>query len=225
MLPQIPRACLTQGPAGFAICYLLFAILSVAALPHFSAALLAGGRSRRMGRDKRLLVIDWEGEPVPLWKRQLNVLRQLAPVELLVSGSPDLEYPPDAKVVPDRIENAGPLAGIVSCLEAAKSELLLVLAVDLPNMNSEYLKTLVQGSALGCGVVPAIAQAVEPVVAVYPVEAATLAITWLEQGERSVQTFARRLEREGLVTIRTIAPAEKALFRNWNSPEDLANSP
>ena len=146
-----------------------------------------------MGRDKRLLVIDWEGEPVPLWKRQLNVLRQLKPFELLVSGSPDLEYPPDAKVVPDRIENAGPLAGIVSCLEAAKSELLLVLAVDLPNMNSEYLKTLVQGSAPGCGVVPAIAQAVEPVVAVYPVEAATLAITWLEQGERSVQTFARRL--------------------------------
>ena len=57
-----------------------------------------------MGRDKRLLLVDWRGESVPLWKRQLDVLRELAPVELLVSGLPDLEYPPDAKVVPDRIE-------------------------------------------------------------------------------------------------------------------------
>jgi molybdenum cofactor guanylyltransferase len=178
-----------------------------------------------MGRDKRLLVIDWQGEPLPLWKRQLNVLRQLTPVELLVSGPADLEYPPDVKVVPDKIENAGPLAGIVSCLEVAKSGLLLVLAVDLPNMSSEYLKSLIQESAPSRGVVPAIGQAVEPVVAVYPVEAATLAIIWSAQGERSVQTFARRLEQNGLVSIRAVAPDEMALFRNWNSPEDLANSP
>jgi molybdenum cofactor guanylyltransferase len=177
-----------------------------------------------MGRDKRLLVIDWHGEVVPLWKRQLNVLRQLMPVELFVSGSADLEYPPDVTVVPDRIENAGPLAGILSCLEAAKSELLLVLAVDLPNMSSEYLRSLIQDSAPGHGVVPAIAESVEPVVAVYPVKAASFAITCLEQGERSLQAFARRLEREGLVSIRTIAPGEKALFHNWNSPEDRANS-
>jgi molybdenum cofactor guanylyltransferase len=178
-----------------------------------------------MGRDKRLLVIDWQGEVVPLWKRQLNVLRQLRPVELFVSGSADLEYPADVTVIPDRIENAGPLAGIVSCLEAAKSELLLVLAVDLPNMSTEYLWSLVRASAPGRGVVPAIAEAVEPVVAVYPVEAATLAVTCLEQGERSLHAFVRRLEREGLASIRTIAPGEKALFHNWNSPEDQASSP
>ena len=210
----------------FAICYLLFAILAVASrLSLFSAALLAGGRSRRMGHDKRLLVVDWKGEPVPLWKRQLNVLRELAPLELLVSGSADLEYPPDVRVVPDRIENGGPLAGILSCLEVAQPKLLLVLAVDLPNMSSSYLRSLVQVSAPGCGAVPAIEQGLEPVAAVYPVEAATVALTCLQEGQRSVQSFARRLEQSGFVSIRRVAPGEMELFRNWNLPEDLANEP
>jgi molybdenum cofactor guanylyltransferase len=178
-----------------------------------------------MGRDKRLLLVDWQGEPVPLWKRQLNVLRGLAPVELLVSGLPDLEYPPDARVVPDKVENAGPLAGILSCLAVAQSKLLLVLAVDLPNMSSTYLSSLVQRSVPGCGVVPAIEQDLEPVAAVYPVEAAAVALTLLQQGQRSLQTFARQLEQSGLVSIQKVARDEAALFRNWNSPEDLASSP
>jgi molybdopterin-guanine dinucleotide biosynthesis protein A len=178
-----------------------------------------------MGRDKRLLVVDWKGGPVPLWRRQLNVLRDLSPVELLISGPGDLDYPPDVRIVPDRIENGGPLAGILSCLDVAQANRLLVLAVDLPNMSSEYLRSLVQEAAPGCGVVPAIEQELEPVVAVYPVEAATVANTCLQQGQRSVQAFARRLEQNGLVNIRRVAPGEIALFQNWNSPEDPANSP
>jgi molybdenum cofactor guanylyltransferase len=178
-----------------------------------------------MGRDKRLLVVDWKGGPVPLWRRQLNVLRDLSPVELLISGPGDLDYPPDVRIVPDRIENGGPLAGILSCLDVAQANRLLVLAVDLPNMSSEYLRSLVQVGAPGCGVVPAIEQELEPVVAVYPVEAATVANTCLQQGERSVQAFACRLEQNGLVHIRTVAPGEIVLFKNWNSPEDRANSP
>jgi len=178
-----------------------------------------------MGSDKRLLLVDWQRESVPLWKRQLDILRELAPVELLVSGLPDLQYPQDVRVVPDKVENGGPLAGILSCLTIAQSKLMLVLAVDLPHMNPKYLSSLVQRSAPGCGVVPAIGQDLEPVAAVYPVEAAAVALTFLQQGQRSLQTFARRLEQTGLISIQTVAPDEVALFRNWNSPEDLADEP
>jgi molybdopterin-guanine dinucleotide biosynthesis protein A len=178
-----------------------------------------------MERDKRLLLVDSQGEQVPLWKRQLDVLRELAPVELLVSGLPDLEYPPDARVVPDKVENGGPLVGILSCLAVAQSNLLLVLAVDLPNMSSTYLSSLVRRSAPGCGVVPAIERDLEPVAAVYPVEAAAVAFTLLQQGQRSLQRFARQLEQRGLVSIQKVASDEAALFRNWNSPQDLASSP
>ena len=49
---------------------------------NFSAALLAGGRSSRMGRDKAFLEIDG----VPLWQRQLQTLRELGPSETFLAG-------------------------------------------------------------------------------------------------------------------------------------------
>jgi molybdopterin-guanine dinucleotide biosynthesis protein A len=122
--------------------------------------------------------------------------------------------------VPDKIQDAGPLAGIASCLEAAQTKLLLVLAVDLPNITPEYLVSLIQEATPGRGVVPAIWDQLEPVVAVYPVEAVTTAFASLQRGERSLQAFARRLEQNGLITIRKVTAAEEALFRNWNSPLD-----
>ena len=174
-----------------------------------------------MGRDKRLLIVDWEGEAVPLWRRQLSVLRRLEPAELLISGPADVEYPPDVTVVPDKTKDAGPLAGIASCLEVVQSRLLLVLAVDLAHITPTYLQSLVQAAVPGRGVVPAIGHEPEPIAAIYPVEAVTTAFASLQRGERSVQAFARRLEQSGLVTFKTVTASEAALFQNWNSPEDL----
>jgi molybdopterin-guanine dinucleotide biosynthesis protein A len=176
-----------------------------------------------MGRDKRLLTVDWNGKTVPLWERQLNLLRQLAPAELLISGPDDLEYPPDSKIIPDQIENGGPLAGISSCLQVARTELLLVLAVDLPNITAEYLESLIRMARPGYGIVPTIDDELEPVAAIYPVEAASLALSCLQSGERSVQALVRRLEQSGLVRIKPVTATEAPLFRNWNTPEDRQN--
>ena len=48
----------------------------------FSAVLLAGGKSSRMGSDKAFLEIEGE----PLWQRQLATLRGLSPGQLMISG-------------------------------------------------------------------------------------------------------------------------------------------
>jgi molybdopterin-guanine dinucleotide biosynthesis protein A len=45
-----------------------------------TAVLLAGGESRRLGRDKA--TIDWGGRP--LWELQLEKLRALNPAEILL---------------------------------------------------------------------------------------------------------------------------------------------
>jgi molybdenum cofactor guanylyltransferase len=174
-----------------------------------------------MGQDKRLLPVTWNGVKMPLWQRQLNVLRCVGPSELLVSGPTDLVYPEDVVVVPDLIPDCGPLGGIFTCLETAHSGLLLVLAVDLPIIDPALLLMLIRNAHLGCGVVPMVDRQPEPMVAIYPKAAAAMTRKFLEQGIRSVRRFALELQRLGLVQARPIAAAEQWRFKNWNTPEDV----
>ena len=100
----------------------------------FTAALMAGGKSSRMGSDKRLLEIDG----IPFWQRQIELLESLAPSEILISAS---DYPAWAGrhgVVKDEAAGAGPLAGLSAILNAAAHEIVLVLAVDMPLMNARF---------------------------------------------------------------------------------------
>jgi len=160
---------------------------------------------------------------MPLWERQLNVLRCLNPAELLISGPADLAYPESVLVVRDPIPDCGPLGGIFACLEAARSELLLVLAVDLPAINPAYLESLVRAAAPARGIVPLLEDDLEPVAAIYPREAAPIARRFLAQRQRSVRAFARELERLGLLQFQVVAPEDRRLFRNWNSPADVGS--
>src|SRR3984893_9307569 len=102
----------------------------------FSAALFVGGRSSRMGRDKAFLEID----SVPLWRRQLQILREVSPLEVFLAGPTQSEWIESGlETVVDAKIDAGPLGGLVAVLRRCKHTRLLVLAVDLPNMTSAFL--------------------------------------------------------------------------------------
>src|SRR5580704_153873 len=98
----------------------------------FTAALLAGGKSSRMGQDKAYLPVMWEGVSMPLWERQLAVLKSIAPESLIISGPRKPGYPESVTVLPDQWSEVGPLGGIATCLRGSGSALLLVLAIDMP---------------------------------------------------------------------------------------------
>ncbi len=91
-----------------------------------------------MGRDKAL--IELPGSGLLLWQRQWKVLEDLQPEEMLWSGPPRPQMPDRARVIPDVVKNAGPLAGISACLDELRSDLLVVLAVDLPEMSAAFLR-------------------------------------------------------------------------------------
>ncbi|MGC3992357.1 MAG: molybdenum cofactor guanylyltransferase [Chthoniobacteraceae bacterium] len=118
----------------------------------FSAVLLAGGRSSRMGRDKAHLL--WNG--VPLWEHQLQTLRELEPTELLISTRAEQVYEaPGVRLIPDEAADLGPLSGVAAALQFMQTEWLVVLAVDLPEMSAQYLQPLLdQARQTGRGVVP-----------------------------------------------------------------------
>jgi molybdenum cofactor guanylyltransferase len=184
----------------------------------FSAVILAGGRSSRMGRDKAWLNVDGR----PLLERQLALARDLGPVEVFISGRPDTDYAPwHCPVLHDRVAGAGPLAGIAVALEASRTPHLLVLAVDLPRMTREVLDRLLVACAPDRGAVPRFPAGPEPLAALYPKSAAGLAFDQLKSGRLAARAFAESCDRAGLIRFVDLPIEQAACFANWNSPKDL----
>ena len=184
----------------------------------FSAVILAGGKSARMGRDKAWLPFDGQ----PLLARQIAAVRELDPVELFISGRGDSDYSSlGYPVLQDAFPEAGPLAGIAAGLEAATAPLVLILAVDMPEMTSATLRDLVGRCDESTGVVPRVGHRLEPLAALYPKAAKPLALDLLQRQLRVARTFAERCKQAGLVAVQDVAEADWKCFANWNSPADL----
>ncbi|MDP3068908.1 MAG: molybdenum cofactor guanylyltransferase [Opitutaceae bacterium] len=184
-----------------------------------SAVLLAAGRSVRMGRDKALIEI----EGAPLWRRQRAVLAASGAGEILLSARPDQTWVVEAArefaaVVSDPVPDAGPLAGIVAALAAAKSPHLAVLAIDLPRMDAVWFATLAARCAPGRGAVGRRGEFFEPLAAIYPREIAPLARAALSRGEGSLQRLLTAAVAAGLMQAVEISAAEAGRFTNWNEP-------
>jgi molybdopterin-guanine dinucleotide biosynthesis protein A len=180
----------------------------------FSAALIAGGRSSRMGRDKAFL--PWRG--MRLLDHQLGTLRALGPAELLISGRGATDYEVgDARVVVDATPDLGPLGGLAALLAAARTPRVLVLAIDLPAITSEFLERLV---AHECGAVPRFGSAWEPLAALYPVSLRAEAETRLASSDLSLRGFIEAGVRSRALTPYPLSGPEHRLFANLNTPEE-----
>ncbi len=171
-----------------------------------------------MGRDKALL--EMPGGEL-LWQRQVRTLEQLQPVEIFWSGFPRENLPPHLHVIADKREDAGPLAGVASCLDAMGSDQLVVLAVDLPQMTARYLLALIHCSKPGCGVVARRGDFFEPLAAVYPRELRGLAADHLQQGRNALQEFVREAVKLGFLEAVAVEEISVSLFKNVNTPHDL----
>ena len=185
---------------------------------NFSAVILAGGKSSRMGRDKAWLEVGGQ----PLLGRQIGLARELGAAEVFISGRAGTDYGAfGCRVLPDQFAGAGPLAGIERALEAAASPLVLVLAVDLPEMNAEFLRRLGAGCGENMGAIPRVNGNLEPLAAFYPKSAQSLAEARLDQGRNAAAAFAEHCVQTGSARLVELPAGEARYFVNWNSPADL----
>ncbi|HWQ90844.1 MAG TPA: molybdenum cofactor guanylyltransferase, partial [Clostridia bacterium] len=128
----------------------------------FSAVVLAGGASLRMGRDKAWLPAGRE----TFLERSLNLCRSLHPREVFISGRPGEDYSAfPYSVLLDLEPGNGPLGGIERALQAATAPLVLVLAVDLPLMTTPFLSSLLAHCDRLTGCVPRHDDRLEPLAA------------------------------------------------------------
>jgi len=183
-----------------------------------TAVLLAGGESRRMGKEKATIVFNGE----PLWQRQITLLRHLGANKILVSARAERSWrPADTELVLDQPPSRGPISGLTAALARTRTSHLVALGVDMPFVTVAQLQDLCHRANAGCGVVPTIGGRAEPVAAVYPVEAYADFTAALTGNDWSLQPLVRRLADEGKVQLVNVAEAEVGLYRSLNDPQDL----
>lgn len=107
-----------------------------------TAIVLAGGRSRRMGRDKAALVLGGR----TLLQRAVDAAGSAADA-IIVVGAPGRLLPAVTSSVPlvllaDAEEGSGPLAGTVTGLRAVRTAVAVVLACDMPFVTPSLLSLL-----------------------------------------------------------------------------------
>jgi len=187
-------------------------------LPQFTGAVLAGGKSQRMGTDKAFI----EVEGAWLINRALEALSS-ASQRLIIGGTdPKLgkaASAADAQHVADRWPGEGPLGAVATALGLANHPVTVILPCDIP--------------AISVGDVAALVQAVHeaplaevPSVAVFTDErrhylplavdtsAAALATRLFESGQRAVASL---LDEAAIIDV----PAPPSAVADIDSPEDL----
>ena len=184
----------------------------------FSAVLLAGGESLRMGEDKATIFFGGR----PLWQRQVEILRNLSPERIFISVRRKPSWlAAETELLLDEPPSRGPLGGLARGLTEMESSHLIALAVDMPFMLTAELRILCQLATQGVGVVSIYQNCVEPLAAVYPKEAALEFTAALDGPDFSLQNLARDLARTGKVQLREISEEVRNLYRSVNEPGDL----
>ena len=187
-----------------------------------SGVVLAGGRSRRLGRDKRL-------EPVggqPLIRRVIDRVSALADEIVVVVADPAAAEPLPLehwhRCAPDVYPGKGSLGGIFSGVASARNEWGVVVACDMPFLNLELLRLMLSLRDGVDAVVPVLQGRPEPTHALYSKACLPHIEDRLKADDLKISRFYDQV-RVHYVAEETIADLDpdRLSFFNVNSPTDL----
>lgn len=189
-----------------------------------TSIVLAGGKNLRLGRSKALETIGGKS----LIERVVERLRPLSRQILIVTSQEGLDLPVTDKeeILTDFYPGKGPLGGIYTGLAASRSLCNVVVACDMPFLNTELLRYMIDLSHDFDAVVPRLAAGMlEPLHAVYSKGCLKSIKTHLERNQLGVNSFlstvrARYVER---AECQRLDPKLLSFF-NINCQSDLDQS-
>lgn len=176
----------------------------------FSGIILAGGRSRRMGRNKAELELMGK----TLLQRQVDKLMALEIQDIILSGE-NCPVLPGVRVIPDEYTGKGPLGGLHACLRAARNSACLVVSVDMPLVPAAALVHLRQTHSGGVTVLRH-GRWEEPLLGVYDRCAADAISVLIKSGR-----YAVRALRDVVSWSHFDYLGPEELLMNCNTPEEF----
>jgi molybdenum cofactor guanylyltransferase len=194
--------------------------------PALSAIVLAGGLSSRMGQDKALLPI----EGVPLLAQICRIAQQVAdPVYVVTPWSDRYQSVVDRAVqfIPEVVvseQTNGSLIGFIQGLAIVKTEWVLLLACDLPNLQVEVLQDWaaeLSDAGNKIALLPRNPEGWwEPLCGFYRRDGLASLEAYVAGGGRSFQRWIGQ-QRE---KVRELEVNDQEMLMNCNTPEDLTLS-
>lgn len=195
-----------------------------------TVAVLAGGRSRRFGSDKRLAPVDG----TTLLRRTLALAGEVGDdVLLVVADAADGRRTmrrfglgtDAARLVLDTRQDVGPVAGLEAALTVARNDLVLVLAGDHPRLGRGLLDLVVttaQRSSDAVAVALAGPLGPEPMLTVYRRDALARIGALIDSGTRRMVDVLAALDPHVIdaATWREVDPEGEGLT-DVDTPEDL----
>jgi molybdopterin-guanine dinucleotide biosynthesis protein A len=180
----------------------------------FSGAILTGGRSSRMGRDKAFIEID--GRPM-VQSAQRALLDAGASNVVTIGGNAAALANLGLEALPDTTPGEGPLGGIIDALEHTDEDVVVVLACDHPTMEADLVRLLVTKIAGTDAAVPVVDGVPQPLAAAYVRRSLPVLRTAFAAGERSPRSALRELR------WRAVEGVDPAWVRDVDEPRDVAS--
>ncbi len=186
----------------------------------FSAVILAGGESQRMGGvDKAGMIV----QGMPILIRDIAILKEIFP-EMLIATNEKRDYQfSGVKVIRDEFKLRGALGGIHAGLKAMKNKAGFFLACDMPFLHNGLILQLVDcfNQADYDAVVPRHHGHIEPLYAVYRKELKDSLCEFLKKNSGSSVKDFLKIVNVYYLDLEDTCDFDK-VFKNINTPEDLA---
>ncbi|MDO9117492.1 MAG: molybdenum cofactor guanylyltransferase [Nitrospira sp.] len=187
-----------------------------------TGVVLAGGKSRRMGEDKRFLLVGEE----TLLTRTTSVMAQLFPEVLVIiaQDSPPLTVS-GCLVHRDLIAGCGSLGGLYTGLVKASEQRIFVVACDMPFLNPDMIRWFVDRDPAADIVMARLPTGLQSLHALYSKRALPVLERMATMHTLKIQQIVSEPSLHTTVVLADEWGERDALarsFQNVNTPADLA---
>ena len=184
-------------------------------IPTIKGLVLVGGKSTRMGKDKSQL--NYFGKPQKEVAKELLENHNLETFYSVKDFSTSLEMTSE---ISDTFLNLGPFGGICSAFQKNPNTAWLVLATDVPFVNDELIKLLLEKrnpSKVATTIKGKGKEFVEPLITIYEPKAYPILLQYLAQGYSCPRKVLINSDVE-------IVEVNDDFIRNVNTPEEFENA-
>ncbi len=177
--------------------------------PAISAAVLSGGRSSRLGRNKALLGIHDD----TIIERVLKTVSPFVSSVKIITNTPDEYQYLNIETAPDIRPGCGPISGIHAALSTSATEYVLVLSCDMPLIIPENIRLLITEYP-GSDITIFKHKSFEPLYAIYRRTCIDALEDLIDHGEyRIIDLFPS-------LNVRVLRTEDEESFRSVNTEQD-----